>query len=233
MITGDKFMNKIVSYILGFTALLMAFVAPLEAQLKVDINRGTVDPVPIAVPEFAPVVDVETSTGRLSDIGYNISQVISSNLISTGLFRTIDEAAFIEKITASNTPPRFPAWRPLGAQALVTGRLEMLQNGNLRVEFRLWDVVAEVQMEGVGYTTPVTNWRRIAHVIGRLQAAADVPIAARPVRGVGAGERLRTDAQQPQARMLHQAFLGAADDHVAAPLVHPEIHGPERRDRVD
>jgi TolB protein len=158
-------MQKIASYILVFVTVLVGFSISLQAQLKVDITRGTVDPVPIAVPEFAPVVDVETSTGRLSDIGYNISQVISSNLISTGLFRTIDEAAFIEKITAANAPPRFPAWRPLGAQGLVTGRLEMLQNGNLRVEFRLWDVVAEVQMEGVGYTTPVTNWRRIAHVI--------------------------------------------------------------------
>ncbi|WP_417460372.1 Tol-Pal system beta propeller repeat protein TolB [Kordiimonas sp.] len=136
-----------------------------NAQLTVDITRGTVDPVPIAVPEFAPVEDLETPTGKLSDIGASISQVITSNLISTGLFRSIDQNAFIEKITAAPSRPRFGAWRPLGVQALVTGRLQMLPNGNLRVEFRLWDVVAEAQMEGVGYTTPVSNWRRTAHVI--------------------------------------------------------------------
>ncbi|WP_417451761.1 Tol-Pal system beta propeller repeat protein TolB [Kordiimonas sp.] len=145
--------------------LLGGIAGAAQAQLTVDINQGTVNPVPIAVPEFAPVEDIETPTGKLSDIGASISQVITSNLVSTGLFRSIDQNAFIEKITAAPTRPRFAAWRPLGIQALVTGRLEMLPNGNLRVEFRLWDVVAEAQMEGVGYTTPVSNWRRTAHVI--------------------------------------------------------------------
>ncbi len=136
-----------------------------HAQLRVDVTRGTVEPVPIAVPEFAPVVDVETSTGPLSDIGASISQVIVSNLVSTGLFRAVDENAFIEKITAAPTRPNFASWRPLAVQGLVTGRLEIKPDGNLRVEFRLWDVVQEIQMEGVGYNTPVSNWRRIAHVI--------------------------------------------------------------------
>jgi len=145
--------------------LELAGTNAVHAQLVVDVNRGNVEPVPIAVPEFAPVEDVETPTGKLSDIGASISDVITSNLISTGLFRAVDRNAFIEKITAAPTRPRFAAWRPLAVQALVTGRLNMLPNGNLRVEFRLWDVVGEVQMEGVGYTTPVSNWRRIAHVI--------------------------------------------------------------------
>lgn len=145
--------------------LVLVFSAATQAQLTVSIEQGTINPVPIAVPEFAPVEDLETPTGRLSDIGASISQVITSNLISTGLFRSIDQNAFIEKITAAPSRPRFGAWRPLGVQALVTGRLQMLPNGNLRVEFRLWDVVAEAQMEGVGYTTPVSNWRRTAHVI--------------------------------------------------------------------
>lgn len=144
---------------------VLVFSGMASAQLRVDVTRGSVDPVPIAVPEFAPVVDVETAAGPLSDIGASISQVIVSNLVSTGLFRAIDENAFIEKITAAPTRPNFGSWRPLAVQGLVTGRLEIKPDGNLRVEFRLWDVVTEVQMEGVGYNTPASNWRRIAHVI--------------------------------------------------------------------
>ena len=144
---------------------VLLFSGMAHAQLRVDVTRGSVDPVPIAVPEFAPVVDVETPAGPLSDIGASISQVIVSNLVSTGLFRAIDENAFIEKITAAPTRPNFGSWRPLAVQGLVTGRLEIKPDGNLRVEFRLWDVVTEVQMEGVGYNTPASNWRRIAHVI--------------------------------------------------------------------
>ncbi len=149
----------------GFIIVLVAVTTGAAAQLKVDVTRGSVDPVPIAIPDFVPVEDVETSTGSLSDIGASIGEVITNNLVSTGLFRAIDQNAFIEKITAAPTRPRFNAWRPLAAQALVTGRLQILANGNLRVEFRLWDVVGELQMEGVGYNTPASNWRRIAHVI--------------------------------------------------------------------
>jgi len=145
--------------------VILMGVTSAHAQLRVDVARGNIEPVPIAVPEFAPVVDVETSTGPLSDIGASISQVIVSNLVSTGLFRSVDENAFIEKITAAPTRPNFASWRPLAVQGLVTGRLEIKPDGNLRVEFRLWDVVQEIQMEGVGYNTPISNWRRIAHVI--------------------------------------------------------------------
>jgi TolB protein len=116
--------------------IMLGAAMPAQAQLTVDITRGTVDPVPIAIPDFAPVSDVETPAGKLSDIGASIGQVITSNLVSTGLFRAIDEKAFIEKITAAPTRPRFAAWRPLAVQALVTGRIELLPNGNLRVEFR-------------------------------------------------------------------------------------------------
>jgi len=155
-----------ISFRLALSAIfVLVFSGMASAQLRVDVTRGSVDPVPIAVPEFAPVVDVETPAGPLSDIGASISQVIVSNLVSTGLFRAIDENAFIEKITAAPTRPNFGSWRPLAVQGLVTGRLEIKPDGNLRVEFRLWDVVTEVQMEGVGYNTPASNWRRIAHVI--------------------------------------------------------------------
>jgi len=145
--------------------VVLLFSCMAQAQLRVDVTQGTIEPVPIAVPEFAPVVDVETSAGPLSDIGASISQVIVSNLVSTGLFRAVDENAFIEKITAAPTRPNFASWRPLAVQGLVTGRIEIKPDGNLRVEFRLWDVVQEIQMEGVGYNTPISNWRRIAHVI--------------------------------------------------------------------
>ena len=109
--------------IAALAALLFSGFA--HAQLRVDVKTGTVEPVPIAVPEFAPVADIETPTGQLSDIGASISQVIVSNLVSTGLFRAVDENAFIEKITAAPTRPNFASWRPLAVQGLVTGKLEI------------------------------------------------------------------------------------------------------------
>ena len=98
--------------------------------------------------------------------GRDLTQVISANLERTGLFRPIDPRAFIQAASAlRNQVPRFGDWRVINAQALVQGTSEMQADGRLRVEFRLWDVLGEQQMEGRVYTTAPANWRRVAHII--------------------------------------------------------------------
>ena len=61
--------------------------------------------------------------------------------------------------------PRFPDWRTINAQALVTGRVTRQNDGRLKAEFRLWDVLAGQQLAGQQYFTTPDNWRRIAHII--------------------------------------------------------------------
>ncbi len=61
--------------------------------------------------------------------------------------------------------PNFANWKSIGAQALVTGRAEAQSGGQIRVEFRLWDVLPQQQIQGTAYTTSEANWRRIAHII--------------------------------------------------------------------
>ncbi|GHF22470.1 protein TolB [Kordiimonas sediminis] len=151
--------------LVGAFLFIVMLASHAQAQITVDVTDATSNPIPIAIPEFYAAQDQETSTGRLSDIGLSISHVITSNLETTGLFRPLSPNAFIEKQPAASGRPKFASWRPLGAQGLVTGTVRLLPNGNLRVEFRLWDVLSGRQMEGVGYNTPVSNWRRIAHVI--------------------------------------------------------------------
>ena len=61
--------------------------------------------------------------------------------------------------------PRFPDWRTINAQALVTGRVTRQADGRLKAEFRLWDVFAGQQLRGEQYFTTPDNWRRISHII--------------------------------------------------------------------
>jgi TolB protein len=129
-----------------------------SAVLKLDVTQGTIQPVPIAVPEFIAVATTDPAIGR------NISEIIGSNLGRSGLFAPIDPAAFLENITTIDTLPRFPDWRAVNAQALVTGRISQT-DGRLKAEFRLWDVFAGQQLDGKLYTTTADNWRRIAHII--------------------------------------------------------------------
>src|SRR6476619_7693095 len=129
-----------------------------SAMLKLDVTQGTVQPVPIAIPDVIGVGLQDPAGGR------NISQIITSNLQRSGLFAPIDPAAYIEKVSTIDTLPRFADWRQINAQALVTGRITQTE-GRLKAEFRLWDVFAGQHLHGQQYTTTPDNWRRIAHII--------------------------------------------------------------------
>src|SRR4029077_2986890 len=94
-----------------------------------------------------------------SEVGPQISAVIASDLASSGLFAPIDKGAFIQTPESLQAVPRFADWRVINAQALVTGSIQPQADGRLRVEFRLWDVLAENQMAGLALTAPADNWR--------------------------------------------------------------------------
>src|SRR3954453_8132595 len=130
---------------------------PAQAELRLDVTRGTAQPLPIAVPPFP-------GAGDAGQVGGDIAQVVAADLERSGLFRPVDPRAFIQNIAAGETP-RFADWRQINAQALVTGSVQPQGDGRLRVEFRLWDVFAEQQLAGFAFTTTRQNWRRIAHVI--------------------------------------------------------------------
>src|SRR5215469_5877122 len=140
-------------------AILLQVSTPVRGELRIDITSGRVEPLPIAIPALAG------STPNESQAGHDIAAVVSADLERSGLFRPLDPRSFIQNFSATDTQPRFPDWRQINAQALVTGAVKTQSDGRLRVEFRLWDVFAEQQLAGYGYTTTQQNWRRIAHII--------------------------------------------------------------------
>jgi TolB protein len=119
----------------------------------IDVNRARNAPIPIAIPGFA-------GDGSSAQVGADIAGVIAANLTNCGLFRPINGAA----VPPTGDVPNWSAWAGEGAQALVTGRIEG-QGSTVRVEFRLWDVLPQQQIQGTAYTTTGGNWRRIAHII--------------------------------------------------------------------
>jgi TolB protein len=136
-------------------------IAPRGARAvtRLDITEGNFQPMPIAIPQFFGGTDSDT------DAAGQVSGIITGNLKRCGLFAPIDPAAFIEKISSVDSVPRFADWRAINAQALVTGRVTRQNDGRLKAEFRLWDVLAGQQLAGQQYFTTPDNWRRIAHII--------------------------------------------------------------------
>ncbi|MSO98836.1 MAG: Tol-Pal system protein TolB [Rhodospirillaceae bacterium] len=142
------------------TVLAMVLIAPSAfAEVKIDITRGRVEPMPIAITTFAGATD------QTKQIGRDVSEVISKNLERSGLFRPLDTKAFLQELTSLEVQPRFPDWRTLAAQALVQGVVEPQPSGQFRIAFRLWDVFGGQQMVGQAYVTQPENWRRVAHII--------------------------------------------------------------------
>ncbi len=146
----------------AFLFLLFASIMPsgAQAELKVDITKGVVEPLPIAVSPFF------SADGSGNKLAADMTGVISANLEGSGLFKPLNPRAFVQTpASVAQDGVRFAEWRATGGQALVTGTVEKSQDGRTRVEFRLWDVLSEKQLIGMAYTTTPTNWRRIAHII--------------------------------------------------------------------
>ena len=141
-------------------AVLASFgMAPAHAALQVDVTQGNAQPLPIAIPDFLPAAAAETQTGA------NIANVVRADLERSGLFRPIDPKAFVDHVTNINVVPAFANWRVINAQGLVTGQVTQQPDGQLAVDFRLWDVYGESQMLGQHFSTQPENWRRIAHMV--------------------------------------------------------------------
>ncbi len=139
--------------------LIVSTASNAHADIKVDITRGVVEPIPVAIPAF-----YGSSTGE-AQFGRDIATVVSNDLVRSGLFSAIDPRSFVQDADSLLVAPHFADWRILNAQGLVVGKVEMQSDGRLKVEFRLWDVFGEQQMSGLAYFTVPNNWRRIAHIV--------------------------------------------------------------------
>ena len=153
-----RFALPLPAAIVLFLAILLA-AASARAELRVDITRGHVEPLPIALVDLAGANEADATLGR------QITEVITRNLERSGLFRPIDPAAFIIEPGGMTVRPRFQDWRIINAQALVTGRVVPGDPGRLVVEFRLWDVFAEQDLVGLKLSGAREAWRSIAHTM--------------------------------------------------------------------
>ena len=149
--------------------LFIFILSPLNAWglIKVDITRGNLDPLPLAVSPLAIENDSKIKFQKIlnkKDIGSEISKIVERNLKTSGLFNPLDKEAFLQKPDIANLKPRFEDWKLIKAQALITGKVNLIDE-KLRVEFRLWDILAGREMMALAFTTVPTNWRRVGHII--------------------------------------------------------------------
>ena len=136
-----------------------------SSLIQVDITRGNLDPLPIAVsPLHVDANSQSLKDLKVKELGEKISEIIENNFRGTGLFNPLKKDAFVQKADIAHLKPRFEDWRLIKAQALVTGKI-LVKDDKLKIEFRLWDLTASKEMIALAFTTTPSNWRRVAHII--------------------------------------------------------------------
>ena len=152
-----------------FLLIIFFIFLPIKAiaLIEVDITRGNLNPLPVAV---SPLSIDENSKKNLEkilkqkNVASEISIIVENNLRTSGLFNPLNKDAFLQKPEIANLKPRFEDWNLIKAQALITGKVNYVDE-KLRVEFRLWDVLAGKEMMALAFTTVPNNWRRVGHII--------------------------------------------------------------------
>lgn len=133
-----------------------------RTELKIAITQGQVAPTVIAV------TSLYSPSATLSELGAKITQVVTEDLERSGLFKPLNSASFIQDSLSLQQGPRYPDWSVLNTQILTQGNLSRKEDGRVRVEFKLFDVISKKEMGGWAFTGTETEWRRIAHKMADL-----------------------------------------------------------------
>lgn len=140
-------------FVLGvFLGLCVAMSA--EATLEIEITGAGEHQTPVSVVRFA---------GEERIAGDPISGVVSNDLLRTGLFKLIDPAG---KVPHEPNEVNYIEWP--GVEALLIGKVRMLDGDRVEVRFRLLDVVRRTELIGLAVTSTVEQARAIGHRIADL-----------------------------------------------------------------
>ncbi len=195
-----------------------------RAQTEVEITQGQLQPLPIAIP---PLGGTDARTGEL---GGRVAEVVADDLERSGFFRATPASSFPNSPISASVSPDFAAWRPTGAQDLVTGQVSTDADGRLRAGFRLWDLASGRQLDAVEFTSTADNYRRVGHKIADViykrltgeDGYFDTRIAF--VAESGPGRRVKRLAIMDQDGANPQ-FLTSGDQQVLSPRF--SQHGQE------
>ena len=129
------------------------------AALQIDINQGSIEPMAIAINQFS------ASNWDEKQLGIDLLDVTINDLQNSGLFRVIDKAAFLDKVSVDQELVQYHNWRKINAIAVVAGSISISQDDKMIIQFKIWDPYKELLIDGMEYKVDKKAWRRIAHKI--------------------------------------------------------------------
>ena len=142
-----------------FLLLLLPGLAAAEDTLKIVIDEGIENALPIAVVPFGWQQDT------LEPV--DVALVVGNDLARSGRFAPMKERDMPQRPTQFQQI-KFKDWRLLNMENLVIGNLRQLDNGSYEVDFRLINTYNRRQLAGFRIPAPANQLRRTAHRISDI-----------------------------------------------------------------
>ncbi len=143
-------------------ALMIIWSVQAHAVVDVTVNRGTVEPTPIAIPAFF------TRSGSQEAMAQEMLEVIERDLAFSGFFSPLDDGIFMQTAKEVIENPRYNDWRLIQAQIVLAGELKPLSSGKVKAEAYLQDPYSEKLLMKIDFDFKASNWRHAAHKISDM-----------------------------------------------------------------
>ena len=135
----------------------LVFLTSLQAQVEIEIIAGEGSKIPITIMPFE-------GSSEESEV---MAEIISNNLIKTGLFSVRPNDDGWERVSKVERD-RYDEWSARQVQNLVVGKFSVLDDGRIEVLFRLYDVPGESQSIGRVVKDAPRQIRQVAHYFSDL-----------------------------------------------------------------
>lgn len=148
---------------LGYLIIALTLITTnANAQLNVSISGATQAPIPVAFPK---IMSDNNGVGAFLGFSYakKVRDVVLADLERSGLFRIINERSYIQDFKSMDEKPIFGDWRIINAQVLVQSAILENTGSELKLTFKLWDIMSQKELLFEVYTADKNSWRRMAH----------------------------------------------------------------------
>ena len=163
ILTLSKKVQNNMKKLLALLVFALSFsITTAQAQLAININGATSAPIPVAYPK---ILSDNNGIGAFLGFSYanKIRDVSLADLERSGLFRIINARSYIQKFADYEEKPIFGDWKVINTQVLIQAEITEESTDELKLRFKLWDIISQKELLNEVYSSDKKNWRRMAH----------------------------------------------------------------------
>jgi len=157
-------MTKIFSKALGLAiALSLAIPSVVSAKVYLDINAPATRRLPVAIQVPVPMDGADPNPLLIAEV----RDVIAGDLNFSGVFRVLDPLLYLEDEENAGIRPDtfdFDDWELINAEALIKIGYNTRPNGDIELEFHLYDVFQRRELTAKKWKGTPSQVRRISHM---------------------------------------------------------------------